>query len=158
MDIAKLQQFIIQAKKATYASGGENQAKNLSNGRKEYIFKEGRLEYVDRYKGHEEFMGKEEVSKNKKLLWQMKYKGKVLNDKIPADDIYIFLRKVLRQVPADKPFRGPIKFCDREYKYINIVNGDLEKFFGKEQVYYKKALVYELDYLGGATNNPNLTL
>jgi len=50
-----LKQFLIQAKQNTYASGGESQAKVLSDGRKEYVFKQGGFEYIDRYKGHEKF-------------------------------------------------------------------------------------------------------
>lgn len=157
MDIAKLQQFIIRAKKATYACGGENQAKIFSDGTKEYTFKKDGFIYIDRYKGHEKFRGKEGVLENGKLVWQMEYQGNVLNGKMPTDDIYIFLRKALRQAPADKPFRGPKEFCDGEYRYINIVNGDIEKFFGHEQIYYREELVYELDYTGGIFNKLFLT-
>ena len=158
MDIAKLQQFIMQAKRATYTSGGEDKAKVLSSGAKEYTFKKDGFIYIDRYKGHEEFKGKEEISKNGKFIWQMEYTGKVLNDKILADDIYIFLRKALNLINVEKPFRGPKEFCGGEYRYMNIVNGDVEKFFGQEQIYYREELVYELDYAGGLFNKPNLTL
>ena len=98
-----LKQFLIQAKQNTYASGGESQAKVLSDGRKEYVFKQGGFEYIDRYKGHEKFAGKEEVFKNNKLIWQMEYQGRILMDKILADDIYSFLRKALKQISEDKP-------------------------------------------------------
>ncbi len=57
MDIAKLKQFLVNAKKNTYASGGESKAKTFFDGTKEYIFNEGNLKYVDRYKCHEKFNG-----------------------------------------------------------------------------------------------------
>ena len=66
MDIAKLKQFLVNAKKNTYASGGESKAKTFFDGTKEYIFNEGNLKYVDRYKGHEEFNGEENIFKNLK--------------------------------------------------------------------------------------------
>ena len=77
-----LKQFLIQAKQNTYASGGESQAKVLSDGRKEYVFKQGGFEYIDRYKGHEKFAGKEEVFKNNKLIINPEHKKENLSNKL----------------------------------------------------------------------------
>ena len=61
MDTIKLKNFLINAKKNTYASNGENKAKILFDGTKEYIFNESNFKYVDRYKGHEKFNGEENI-------------------------------------------------------------------------------------------------
>ncbi|MCK5212078.1 hypothetical protein KAJ89_05235 [Candidatus Parcubacteria bacterium] len=37
---------------------------------------------------------------------------------------------------------------EEEYKYINDIKGDVEKFSGKEEIFYKKKLVYSLVYNG----------
>ena len=148
MDIIKLKNFLKNAKINTYASGKENKVKILFDSTKEYIFNDGNFKYVDKYKGHEKFNGKENVFKDNKIIWEMKYKGKVLSNEIPADNIYSFLRKALKQIPNNKPFRGPKKLIDKEYKYINNIKGDIKKFSGKEEIFYKNKLVYSLIYNG----------
>jgi len=148
MSITELKKFLINAKKNTYASGGENKAKVLFDGAKEYIFNKGDFKYIDRYEGHEKFEGIESVFKNNKIIWKMKYKGKVLSNKISADDIYSFLRKALKQIPNDKPFRGPKELISKEYKYTNNIEGDIEKFSGEEKIFYKNKLMYRLAYSG----------
>jgi len=148
MNIVKLKQFLVNAKKNTYASGGESKAKTFFDGTKEYVFNEGNLKYVDRYKGHEKFSGEENVLKNNKIIWRMKYEGKILSDKIPADDIYSFLRKALKKIYKDSLFRGPKKLTSKGYKYINNTKGNIEKFSGEEKIFYKDELVYRLTYSG----------
>lgn len=153
MDIAKLKQFLINAKKNTYASGGENKAKIISDGIKEFVFSKNNLKYIDRYKGHEEFSGEENVLKDNKVAWKMKYKGKVLLNKISADDIYSFLRKALKKIPKDKPFRGPKELIKKDFKYTNNIQGNIEKFSGEEKIFYKNELVYNLIYSGKLFKN-----
>jgi len=148
MNIVKFKQFLIKAKKNTYASGGENKAKIISAGMKEYIFNACDFKYIDRYKGHEKFNGEENVLQNNKIIWKMKYEGKILSDKIPADYIYTFLRKALKQIPSDNPFRGPKELFEKKYKYINNIKGNLKKFSGEEKIFYKDELVYSLTYNG----------
>jgi hypothetical protein len=148
MDIAKLKQFLINAKKNTYASGDENKAKLISGRMKEYIFNDGNLKYIDRYRGHEKFNGEENVLQNNKIIWKMKYEGKILSNKISTDDIYSFLRKALRKITNNNPFRGPTELIDKEYKYVNNIKGDIEKFSGEEKIFYKNELVYSLIYSG----------
>ncbi len=148
MKIEKLKQFLVQAKKNTYASGGENKADVFSGGRRKYTYKQDDFEYIDIYKGHEEFVGKEEVKQADQLVWQMEYRGKILSEKISADDIYKFLRKALKMVSGDSLFRGPENFTEGNYKYINNTKGDIEDFSGIEKIFYKDELVYELSYKG----------
>lgn len=148
MDVAKLRQFLVNAKKNTYASGGESGTRTLFDGAKEYIFESGNLKYVDRYRGHEKFNGEENVFENNKIIWRMKYDGKILSNKIPADDIYSFLKIALKKIPSDKPFRGPKKLIDKEFKYINNIKGNIEEFSGKEKIFYRNELIYNLVYNG----------
>ena len=146
--IQKLKQFLVNAKKNTYASGGENKAKITTGGAKEYIFNDNNFRYVDKYKGHEKFSGEENILQNNKIIWKMKYEGKILSNKIPADNIYSFLKIALKKIPANKPFRGPKKLIDKEFKYINNIKGNIEEFSGKEKIFYRNELIYNLVYNG----------
>lgn len=152
MDIIKLKQFLVNAKKNTYASGGENQAKASSDSAKEYIFEENSFKYIDRYKGHEKFEGREEVLENNEMIWEMYYNGSILSNQISANDVYSFLRKALKQISKDQPFRGPAELIDGEYRYVNNTEGDIEEFSGEEQIFCKDELVYKLIYNGKIIN------
>lgn len=148
MNITKLKKFLANAKKNTYASGGENKAKVTSNEMKEYIFSNNGFRYIDRYKGHEKFSGEENVLENNKVVWKMKYKGEILSNKISVDDIYSFLRKALKKIPENKPFRGPKELIEKNFKYTNEIQGDIKNFAGKENIFYRDKLVYGLIYNG----------
>jgi hypothetical protein len=150
-----LKQFLIIAKQKSYAGGGEKRARSLTNGQKEYLFKKGDLKYIDRYRGHEKFSGREKVFKAAKLIWSMEYSGGVLSKKISPDDIYAFLRKALKIIPKNNPFRGPKKLVEGDYKYINKIKGALNNFSGEEKIFYKDKLIYQLNYSGGASEKIN---
>ncbi len=78
----------------------------------------------------------------------MKYKGEILSDEIPADDIYSFLKKTLKQTPNDQQFRGPKKLIDKKFKYTNNIKGGIKKFSGEEKIFYENKLAYILVYSG----------
>jgi len=56
-----LNQFLVKAKINTYVLSGEGGEKILSDGSKEFEFKEGKFEYRDRYFGFNPFIGQEIV-------------------------------------------------------------------------------------------------
>ncbi|MDH4330558.1 MAG: DUF5680 domain-containing protein [Candidatus Moranbacteria bacterium] len=144
-----LKKFIIKAKINTYASNGEGGEKRLSDGSKELSFKEGDLLYVDRYYGSDPFSGEEVVFESSKAVWIMNYYGKCLGGEVLKDEIYSFLKKALREVDFENPYRGPLNFCEGDLYYKNKVNGNFEYFHGEEKIFYGKKLVYELTYHGG---------
>ncbi len=150
MSIIELKKFLINAKKNTYAAGSGNKAKILSNGVREYVFSEGDFRYTDKYSGHEKFSGEENVFKNNKIIWRMSYSGGILSDEITVDNIYSFLKKALKQIPDDKPLRGPKELVDKGHKYTNNIKGDIDKFSGEEKIFYKNKLMYSLSYDGEA--------
>lgn len=149
MYIKQLAKFLIKAKINTYASSGEDGEKILPDGGKEFEFKEKEFKYRDRYFGFNPFIGQEIVWQNGKIIWGMNYYGKIISEIIPAKEIYQFLQEALRKVPEDKPFRGPAKFVKGKLLYLNKVKGTIEKFEGKEKIFYKRKLIYELIYHGG---------
>ncbi len=145
----ELKKFIVKAKIATYATGGEFAEKNLKDNSKELIFEESPFKYRDRYFGHNSFIGEEIVWENDKLLWGMNYFGEIVSKEISSEKLYYFLKIVLRLVTEDLPFRGPNKFKKGNFVYQNKVEGDLLNFSGKETIFYKNKIVYFLHYHGG---------
>ena len=149
MDIKQLSKFLIKAKINTYASSGEGGEKILSDGSKEFEFEEKEFKYRDRYFGFNPFIGEEIAWQNEKMVWGMNYYGRIISEMIPAKQIYQFLQEALKKVREDKPFRGPDNFGQEDFEYFNKTEGILEDFEGEEKIFYKKQLVYKLNYNGG---------
>ncbi|PJB08627.1 hypothetical protein CO122_01295, partial [bacterium (Candidatus Gribaldobacteria) CG_4_9_14_3_um_filter_33_9] len=63
---------------------------------------------------------------------------------------------VLKKVLENKPFRGPDNFKQGDFEYFNKVEGVVENFQGEEAIFYKKQLVYKLNYHGGLVIRKNL--
>jgi len=147
MNTEKLADFLVEAKKNTYAKGIK--AKKHKGGLKEFTFSKKEFKYVDRYSGEKFFFGQEVVIKGGKLVWLMDYAGgvklSVKNHKI----VYSFLRKALALVDTKKPFRGPEKFAKGGFVYINKSKGRMGRFCGNEIIKQNGKIVYSLDYAGG---------
>lgn len=47
------------------------------------------------------------------------------------------------------PYRGRPIFKEGDYTYIMEVNGDFSWFIGREVIFYKDELIYELNFHGG---------
>jgi len=149
MDNKVLLKFLIKAKQNTYARGGEGGEKILADGAKEFSFKENLFYYRDRYYGYNPFAGQEVVFYQNKAIWVMNYYGKILSNIVSAKEIYNFLKTALLKIDHKKPFRGPSNLSNNNFKYKNKAQGNLEEFKGLEKIYYKKDLIYQLDYQGG---------
>ncbi|MFH1822331.1 MAG: DUF5680 domain-containing protein [Patescibacteria group bacterium] len=143
-------QFLIKAKQNTYAKSGEISENILADGSKELVLKEGEFEYMDRYFGFNPFIGQEIVFQNKQAIWAMNYYGRIISKKISASQVYQFLKQALSKVMADKPFRGLDGFKRGDFRYFNKAHGRIEKFSGKERIFYQDKLAYQLRYHGGA--------
>lgn len=150
MKTGNLEQFLVKAKINTYASGGEGGEKILEDGKKEFRFDDGIYAYQDQYYGHNPFIGEETVWNDGYLVWGMNYYGRSLTDDVDPVSIYSFLKDALKTVNVEMPYRGAGEFCSDKFTYINKVKGTIENFTGKEEIYFKDKLVYELFYHGGA--------
>lgn len=149
MDLENFKKFLIKSKINTYALSGEGGEKILSDGSKEFEFKEKSFKYRDRYIGYNSFLGEELVWQNKKAVWGMNYYGTVISEVISTKEIYEFLKEVLKNIPKSRPFRGPNKFKKDNFEYINKSKGTVKKFEGQEIIFYRKKRAYELTYHGG---------
>lgn len=141
--------FLVKAKKATYASG-ENAEKIIEKDNSTtLIFEEGDWRYQDNYFGGEPFGGREVVFFKGKPVYMMVYYG-LVNEQIKNfTDVYKILREALFLIPEDKPFRGPKKYKQDKYTYINDFVGDVTNFFGEKFIKLDKKEIYKTKYAGG---------
>ena len=145
----ELNDFLVRAKKSTYASRGEGNEEILEDGTKRLIHSEDGFEYVDQYKGFNPFEGDEVVSQNGEIIWRMHYQGGAETQIVPINRIYEFLKTALSGVSKEKPFRGPEEFEEGLFLYTNEIEGDLRKFNGIEKIFFEGQQVYDLIYHGG---------
>jgi len=79
----------------------------------------------------------------------MNYYGRIASSVVSAKQIYMFLRKSMRQVSSERPFRGPNSFKEADFEYIDENEGSLEDFRGMERILFRGKEVYRLYYHGG---------
>ncbi|MBU4204922.1 hypothetical protein KKE19_04455 [Patescibacteria group bacterium] len=149
----ELNEFLIKAKKNTYVAEKEDTEKKFEDGVREFEYADGEWKYKDRYFGYDPFVGQEVVWKNGKVVWVMNYCGKVLKDVAGVEEIYKFLKKALLKPNKLIPLRGPEKFEEGDFKYLNVGGGDLDYFQHIETIFYKGERVYELTCQGGKIND-----
>lgn len=146
----KLVDFIVMAKKETYAS--DNRQNLISSdlaGAVRYEYRRGDFQYVDTYSGSRSFAGMEVVYLRKKIIWSMVYYGGIIAEQSEVGQIYTFLKKALGKVDIARPFRGPEKFEIAELSYTNEFQGDVNRFHGTEHIMQNGQPIYDLMYQGG---------
>jgi len=145
-------EFLVKAKKATYAAG--EKAKKIIKDDKSttLIFKEGNWKYQDNYFGGESFGGREIVFFKNEPVYFMGYYGLVNNSIINFEMVYKILKKALLLIPKNKPFRGPSKYINDDLIYTNKYNGKIENFFGEEIITMSGRKIYTAKYMGGFIN------
>ena len=124
-------EFLIRAKKATYAGKGAESAPSRPESH-DLAYAEGDLAYIDTYLGGERFAGEEALWKNGKPFWSMNYIGRVTGEGFSGD----FLKAALLRVPSDKPYT-----CE--------VSGSFEWFQGKETISLNGKQIYDCYFHGG---------
>ena len=140
-------QFLIKAKQNTFAGGGAP-ASDARSGYRELTYQEDDFSYCDAYLGETHFIGEELIWQNKHAIWGMNYYGRMLTAEIP-DGFLGFLTEALTEVPQEMPYRGPEEFQQGDFSYTCYVEGSLEWFRGKENIFYKGQKIYQLYFHGG---------
>ena len=140
----ELVEFLIRAKKATYAGKGAETTPSREKSH-DLIYRDGDYMYYDTYLGTGKFAGEEALWIKDIPYWSMNYIGRVTGDNFSGD----FLKEALLLVPADKPFRGPEKYTNGDYTYDCKIDGDYKWFNGRETISYKGAEIYECIFHGG---------
>ena len=138
-------QFLMRAKRATYAGKGAETASSRPSSH-DLEYREGDLMYLDTFLGGERFAGEEALWIGDVPYWSMNYVGRVTGTLFSGD----FLKEALLRVPFEKPFRGPQEYSDGDYTYKCEVSGDFEWFQGYETIEYRGAVIYDC-YFHGST-------
>ena len=148
--------FLIRAKKNTYANGNAAKVNSSRLSSKDYEYKETindkKVCYHDTYLGGEKFIGSEVVYIDDKPIWAMNYNGYSVVENLSEEAMDNALRPALMQVGVDNsvlPVRGPSEFVNGEYKYTFEQSGTMENFTGLERIFKKDILIYELHCSGG---------
>ncbi|MBA7688988.1 hypothetical protein ES703_97480 [subsurface metagenome] len=156
IDMYDLRRFIVKSKKKGYA--GQGIYKRAKDGSKIFTFQKGNFYYTDNYAGSPQAPGDEIVRWQKEdgqRIWHMHYSGGMLEkfweDEELSEKSFVFLKKMISQIPFRYPFRGPIgRSEDKDFIYSNRVNGDIKRFGGNEKIYSKilKEIIFTQDYNG----------
>lgn len=147
MNAEDLKLFIYKASKATYASGDESLKQKQTDGSTTIVFSDGDFLYHDNYFGGEPYGGREVVFYKNKPVWMMVYYGLVYEG--INKEIYEILVEALSSSTQDMPYRGPLEYIKDNWKYENVISGEVEHFSGKEKIFKDGICVYEASYLGG---------
>lgn len=153
IDKKRLCEFLVKAKKSTYAAG-EAAKKIIENDKSTtLIFEDGDLKYHDNYFGGEPFGGREVVFLQNEPIYIMTYYGLVDESVSDFQDIYKILQKALSLIPENYPFRGPKEYTEGGLIYKNIYTGEIDNFFGEEIISSADGKeIYKAKYIGGFVN------
>lgn len=147
-----LEQFLVEAKKHTYASQGDSASvKPLLSGTHQLEYSQGPFLYRDIYVGESTFAGQEIVYESGKPVWTMSYAGQIRpgTGAKEVEAVVKLLHIALMRVPLEQPYRGPRRVEQGAYTYTNRVQGKLDSFHGEEAIARGDTRLYELHYGGG---------
>ena len=116
-ELIDLQNFLIEAKKETYANGTVEKAKSTRRGSSDYEYKNDKYSYHDTYFGGTDFQGQEVVYQQEDTpIWGMIYYGRTLDESLSEEAMDNALRPALMRVGEDDtiPVRGPTNFEGEE--------------------------------------------
>jgi len=146
-DVLEVIDFIVEAKKNTYASAENHAAARVASSRtgsKDLAYESGDFKYLDTYVGSSHFSGSEVVYHQEQPIWSMNYVGCSFSGQVGD-----FLTEMLSLVSVELPYRGPAFYRNGKFSYVNLTSGDFNWFQGEEKIYYENELIYELVYHGG---------
>lgn len=149
LDLVKLQEFINKASAQTYAGGGQEVTNPERAGFNELVFSEEEFSYRDSYAGYFRSWGTELVRVNNQPMWNAVYGGGMVEKKEDlASETFSFLKKAFLKRDQDS-FRGPKELIDRDWRYVYQQEGDISRFSGMEEIYFKGELVFFHNIIGG---------
>lgn len=151
-ELIDLHNFLIEAKKETYANENVEKVKSTRRGSHDYEYTKDNWTYHDTYFGGTDFQGQEVVYQQEDTpIWGMIYYGKTLDESLSEEAMDKALRPALMQVGQDDviPVRGPKEFENQGYQYTFKVTGDLTSFEGEETIEKEGNKVYTLKCHGG---------
>ena len=145
INLSSLKEFLCEARRNTYASGASSIGNQRLLASYEFEFQKGDYFYRDVYfSGDEKRMGQEIIYLESKPIWGMNYVGKKLG-KLETE----FLKESLFKLAEKCRFGGECKYEKRELVYSDKGQGNLDEFFGQEEISVHEKSIYKLNYQGG---------
>ncbi len=149
----RLEEFLIEAKKQTYANGYIEKVSSSREGSNDYHYEKDGMKYHDTFFGGAKFVGEEVVYIDSKVpVWGMNYYGVTVDSSLSEEAMDKALRPALMRVGEDTsvlPLRGPRRFENEGYIYMFKCEGTLENFSGIEEIYKDDKLIFKLQCHGG---------
>lgn len=149
INLDSLKEFLVQAKKSTYASGNTSQKIVEGDKSTTLTFEDGDFRYHDNYFGGEPYGGREVVFFKGEPVYIMVYYGLVSEEVTDFRGVYKILQASLSLIPKDYPYRGPKEYLEGDYHYLNNFTGEIDNFSGEESISYQGREVYKAQYMGG---------
>lgn len=144
----ELKAFLFAANQAGFAGGDAKSWVSEPDQSTSIVFEYGAWRMHDNFFGGEPYGGREVVFFNDRPVWIMTYYGWVTSPGEP-DSVYGLLRRALQAMSPDSPFRGPARYDERPFTYVNTWRGGIERLGGEEQIEQDGCIVYTGRYLGG---------
>lgn len=164
ISIPSLKKFLLQSNQAGYAGGDSTNWSKQPDSSTTIVFKRGDWRSHDNFFGGEPYGGRLVIFHQDKPIWIMVYYGWI-EPSFNRDNIYPVLQNALKQMPTEIPLRGPTKFKQNKYTYLNSWTGDITRYSGQEKIILNNAeknrqkkpsgknnnnqLAYRASYLGG---------
>jgi len=156
MNKSELKDFLVEAKKATYAAGDDIEERVNPDKSTTFLFEDGDWKYHDNYFGGEPYGGREVVHYKGNPVYIMTYYGNVkLINSIVLEQVYEVLMGALGLITSDYPYRGPERFEKGDFVYTNSHEGEIDNFSGEESIVYQGQEVYRAKYMGGFVDVEN---
>lgn len=149
IDKDSLCEFLVEAKKSTYASSDlANESAELDKSTS-LFFQKWDWKYHDNYFWWEPYGGREVVFYNEQPVYIMTYYWSVIEEISDLKHVYKFLQEALRLIPRGNPFRGPKEYKKDNMVYINNFVWEINNFSGEEKILEDGKEIYSARYMGG---------
>lgn len=150
INLQELCNFLVKAKKSTYAAGDIAKKIVEENKSTTLIFEDRDWKYHDNYFGGEPYGGREIVFYQGIPVYIMVYYGWINEGVADFGSVYKVLQGALTLIPENKPFRGPKEYANGDLKYVNNFEGEIDNFSGEEIILSQDGKqLYKAKYMGG---------
>ena len=154
IDLKRLNSFLGNAAKNTYAGGADKVDPQTSNFQ-ELEYEDGDWYYRDSYAGFFRSWGREVIWFKGAPIWNQLYGGG-MEDNFSKDadfarQTFSFLKKAMSVGEKENNFqpRGPENFKDGDWEYLSNLEGNISNFKGSEKIIYKGKVVFTHKFFGG---------
>lgn len=145
-----LEEFIVQAKSATYVGDCNKSAISTREASHDLTYRHGDWHYIDSYFGGTDFIGQEVIWHQGTPLWAMNYYGRIIRpEMIDATAAGMVIQKSLSTLYREGRFLGGFTHLVEDLIYVDTNAGEFRSFTGVERIYRGDVETYRLDYHGG---------